>query len=260
MTTGAWAGEGDPVHGGAGIFGAVPGQLLIKVEFGTLIWSEPTPDGGRAVMKMYRQRPFYDPARRLLLSYCVEREYRVLSHLVRHGIPCSEPLWWSHGRHHLHGRYELLATRQIADAATLEALLRQPGMIADLTPLFLLARRMHDNGVSHGGFVPRNILVSIPAPGLPEFHLIDMAYSQVFPCGIAGTRMAAFDLLDLMYRIQQHFPAERCRAGLADYGLGESAVGSLMTKLARHRPGRPWRHLRRAETDLRSFMARLRAR
>jgi len=257
MATGDWAGEGDPAHGGAGVFGAVPGQVLIKVEFGTLIWSEPTAGGGRAVMKMYRQRPFYDPARRLLITHRAAREFQLLSHLVRHGIPCSEPLSWSHGRHYLHGRYELLATRQIADAATLEMLLQQPGAVADLAPLFRLARRMHDSGVSHGAFVPRNILVSFPVHGVPAFHVIDMAYSRIFPRGIAHTRMASFDLLELLYWIGRHVAPERCRAWLADYGLGESETRGLMARLERPRPGRPWRHLRRAETDLRAFIAGL---
>ncbi len=256
MARGVWPGEGDSVQGGTGDFGAAPGQVLIKVEFGTLIWSEPIPDGGRAVMKMYRQRPFHDPARRLLLSYRADREYRALSHLVRHGIPCSEPLSWTRGRHHLHGRYELLATREIVDVAALDVLLQQPGAVTDLAPLFQLARRMHDSGVSHGAFVPRNILASFPVHGVPAFHVIDMAYSRIFPRGIAGTRMASFDLLDLLHQVRLYFPPERCRAWLVDYGLGESAADSLMTRLARHRPGRPWRHLRRAETDLRSIIAR----
>jgi len=256
MVNGVWAGEGDPAQGGIGAIGAAPGQVLIKVEFGTLIWSEPIPGGGRAVMKMYRQRPIYDPARRLLLSYRADREYRALSHLVRHGIPCSEPLSWSRGRHHLHGRYELLATREIADVSALDVLLQQPGAVADLAPLFRLARRMHDSGVSHGAFVPRNILASLPVHGPSAFHLIDMAYSRIFPRGIAKTRMATFDLLDLLHRIQRYFPSPRSRAWLVDYGLGESEADRLMARLARHRPGRPWRHLRRAETDVRSFMAR----
>jgi hypothetical protein len=109
--------------------------------------------------------------------------------------------------------------------------------------------------VSHGAFVPRNILASLPIDATLAFHVIDMAYSRIFPRSIARTRMASYDLLDLLYRIQRFFPPERCRAWLADYGLGESEAHRLMARLARHRPGRPWRHLRRAETDLRAFIA-----
>ena len=53
--------------------GAGPGQVLIKAEHGTLVWSEPIPGGGRAIMKLYRRRPFYEPLRRLFIPYRAER-------------------------------------------------------------------------------------------------------------------------------------------------------------------------------------------
>lgn len=238
--------------------GGEPGEILIKAEYRTLVWSEPLPGGGRAIMKVYRRRPFYDPLRRWFIPYRAEREFRVLSHLVRHGIPCSEPLSWSHGRRDPHGRHELLVTREVAGATALDKLLQRPGTVTDLAPLFRLVRRMHDCGVSHGGLAPRNILVTFPAPGIPAFHIIDMSYSCIFPQGIAGTRMATFDLLDLVYRMRPHFPAERCNAWLAAYGLDEAAVRRLNAALERYRPKRPWSHLRRGETDLRAAIARLR--
>jgi len=242
-----------------GAAGAGPGQNLIKAEFGTLVWSESLPGGGRAIMKMYRRRPFYDPVRRWFLPYRAEREFKVLSHLVRHGVACSEPLSWSHGHHDPHGRFELLVTREVAGATALDKLLKQRGAVTDLSPLLRLTRRMHDSGVSHGGMAPRNILVSFPVAGAPTFHIIDMSYSHIFPRGIAGTRMATFDLFDLIYRIGTHFPAERCRAWLADYGLDESAVQKLLRGLEHYRPRGHWAHLRRGETDLHAAIARLRA-
>lgn len=242
-----------------GALGAGPGQNLIKAEYGTLVWSEPLEDGGRAIVKLYRRRPFYDPLRRWFLPYRAEREFKVLTHLVRHGIPCSEPLSWSHGRRDPHGLYELLVTREVAGATSLDKLLKRPGVVTDLAPLLRIVRRMHDSGLSHGGLAPRNILVSFAATGAPAFHIIDMSYSCIFPRGIAGTRMATFDLLDLIYRIGGYFPAERCRAWLADYGLDDSAAQKLMRGLERYRPRGHWAHLRRGETDLRSAMARLRA-
>jgi len=239
--------------------GGGPGEHLIKAEFHTLVWSEAWPGGGRAIMKMYRRRPFYDPVRRWFLPYRAEREFRVLAHLVRHGVPCSEPLSWSHGRRDPHGLYELLVTREVEGATALDKLLQRPGAVSDFTQLLKLLRRMHDCGVSHGGFVPRNILVSFPSPGVPAFHVIDMSYSCIFPQGIAGTRMATFDLLDLMYRIRRHFPQADCDNWLAAYGLDESAIRRLDAGLGRYRPRRPWSHLRRSETDLRAAIARLRA-
>jgi hypothetical protein len=237
--------------------GAGPGEILIKAEYRTLVWSEPLPGGGRAIMKMYRRRPFYDPLRRWFIPYRAEREFKVLTHLLQHGIPCSEPLSWSHGRRDPHGRHELLVTREVEGATALDRLLQRPGAVTDLAPLLRLIRRMHDCGVSHGGLAPRNILVTL-SPGAPVFYIIDMSYSRIFPQGIAGSRMAAFDLLDLMYRMRRHFPAERCKAGLAAYGLDESAVRKLNAALESYRPKRPWSHLRRGETDLRAAIARLR--
>jgi hypothetical protein len=250
----------EPAQDALDAAGTGPGQVLIKAESGTVVWAEPLSGGGRAIMKMYRRRPFYDPLRRWFLPYRAEREFRVLSHLVRHGIACSEPLSWSHGRSRRHGRYELLVTREVAGATALDKLLQRPGAVTDLSPLLRLVRRMHDCGVSHGGMAPRNILVSFPAAGAPAFHVIDMSYSCIFPRGIAGTRMATFDLLDLIYRVRQHFPPEHGRAWPAVYGLDESAAQRLLGALERYRPRRPWSHLRRGETDLRSAIARLRGR
>ena len=238
---------------------AGPGQILIKAEHGTLVWSEPLPDGGCAVMKLYRRRPFYDPLRRWFIPYRAEREFNLLSYLVRHGVPCSEPLSWSHGKRDPHGRFELLVTREVAGATALDQLLQRPGTVTDLGPLLRLVRRMHDAGVSHGGMAPRNILVTAPDSPMPGFHIIDMSYSHVFPQGIAGTRMATFDLLDLTYRMQRFFPTEHCRVWLADYGLDEPEIDRLLGALERYRPVRPWSHLRRGETDLRAAIARLRA-
>jgi Lipopolysaccharide kinase (Kdo/WaaP) family len=209
-------------------------------------------------VKLYRRRPFYDPLRRLFIPYRAEREYRLLSHLMRHGVPCSEPLSWSHGRRDPHGRHEMLVTREVAGATSLDRLLQKPGSVADFSGLFRLVRRMHDCGVSHGGLAPRNILVSFVQPGLPSFHLIDLSYGHIFPRGIAATRMATFDLLDLVYRLRPHFPAEHCKAWLAAYGLDDSAQQGLMRALGRYRPRGQWAHLRRGETDLRAAIARLR--
>jgi hypothetical protein len=182
----------------------------------------------------------------------------VLSHLASSSVPCSEPLSWSHGRRAPHGLHEILVTREIAGSTSLDRLLREPRVTIDLVPLLQLVRRMHDSGVSHGGLAPRNILVTNPERGQPAFHLIDMAYGHVFPRGIAGTRMAAFDLLDLMYQLRRHFPSELCSLWVAAYGQDDPAVQKLMARLVRYRPRRPWSHLRRGETDLRAVMARLR--
>jgi len=244
----------DPVPG----FEALPGQTLIKEETHTLIWSEPLPAGGRQVIKMYRRQPFYEPASRWLLPYRAEREHGALSRLLRHGIACSEPLWWRRVRDARYGRCDLLATREIEKASPLELLLRREKAAPDLTPLFRLLRRMHDSGVLHGALMPRNVLVSRPVDGQPAFHLIDLARSRQFPTGIAATRIAFFDLKSLLHAVGKEVPLKQAANWLAAYGLAESDTQAILAGLARHRPGRPWRHLRRMEVDVRLAAARIR--
>jgi len=239
-------------------FRAVPGQTLIKDELHTLIWSEPLPDGGRQVIKMYRRQPFYEPVRRWFLPYRAEREHRVLSRLLGHGIACSEPLWWRRVRDARYGRCDLLATREIEEASSLEQLLGREWAAPDLALLFRLLRRMHDSGVSHGALMPRNILVSRATDGQPAFHLIDLARSRQFPVGIAATRIASFDLKSLLHAVGRYVSLGEASRWLAAYGLAESGARAILAGLARHRPGRPWRHLRRMEIDVRLAAARVR--
>lgn len=233
-----------------------PDQKLIKAEPKTLIWSEPLAVGGRAVVKMYRHRPFFEPARRWVLPYRVEREFELLAHLHQNGVPCAEPLWWSHGRNAEHGRHELLATRELAGTVPLVESLRDADRAAmpDLTGLFRLARRMHECGVSHGAFYPTNILVTMAANRVLDFHVIDLAHGCRFASGIIGTRPAEFDLLDMMRGIARKQPLMDCTHSLAGYGQGSDAIARLMRELRDHRLERPWRHLRRAETDARAAL------
>ena len=237
----------------------VTGERLIKAEQCTLIWSGPLADGGREVVKLYRRRPWADPVRRWFVPYRVEREYQLLAHLCSYAVPCPEPLWWRQGRNQAHGRHELLATREIPATLPLVDLLRARGLspVVDLEPLFRLARRMHECGVSHGAFYPTNILASVPATGSPRFFVIDMAHGCRFPGSIVGTRPAQFDLLDMLCGIARRQPLDKCARWLAGYGLDGGAVKRLLLKLPDHRLERPWRHIRRAETDSRAVWRRI---
>lgn len=233
------------------------GQKLIKVEPKTLIWVEPLPDGGRAVVKVYRRRAFYDPLRRILVAYRTRREYELLAHLHRNDVPCVEPLWWSHGRDHRHGLHEMLATRQLDGAVALSDLLRAaPAAMPDLAPLFQLARCMHESGVSHGAFYPSNILVATPAHSPPSYHLIDLAHGRHFTGSIVGTRPAIFDLLDMLRAIERQAPLTGCERWIAGYGQNAEDTRQLLERFARHRIERPWRHIHRAETDARAIWHR----
>jgi len=237
---------------------ARPGERLIKAEQCTLIWSEPLRSGGREVVKMYRRRPLADPVRRWFVAYRVEREFHLLAHLFESGVPCPEPLWWSHGRSPQHGRHEQLATREIAGTIPLVQWLRAlgPATRPDLAPLFRVARRMHECGVSHGAFYPTNILVA-PQRVPQEFFAIDMAHGCRFPQGIVGTQPAAYDLLDMLRGISRRHPIDDCENWLEGYGLECAERQRLLERLPAHRLERPWRHLRRAATDARAAWQRL---
>jgi tRNA A-37 threonylcarbamoyl transferase component Bud32 len=231
---------------------AWPDQKLIKAEPETLIWDEPLPGGGRAVVKLYRNRGAFDPVRRLFVPYRVEREFRLLETLFVCGVPCPEPLRWSQGDNARHARHELLATREIPRAVPLKSRLRGARPAPDLAPLFGLARKMHDCGVSHGAFYPANILVSPGPGGREELHIVDLAHGCGFSRGIVGTRPADFDLLDMLRAIERVAPIDDCKYWLEGYGTGSDHVRELMSMLVKHRIERPWRHLHRAETDARA--------
>jgi tRNA A-37 threonylcarbamoyl transferase component Bud32 len=234
-------------------------ETLLKAEAGTLIWTEPLADGGRAVVKMYRRRGFLDPLRRLFVLRRAEREYRLLAHLHASGVACAEPLGWSYGTDRRHGHRERLVTREIPGAIALKELLRDdPSGAPDLTPLFALARRMHDAGIAHGAFYAANVLVAAATAAPVRFHVIDLAHGGRFGRGIAGTRPADYDVLDMLRSIARLMPIDDRERWVAGYGLDPGATARLLAKLARHWLERPWRHFRRAETDTREALDRLR--
>lgn len=233
-------------------------QTLVKVEDRTLIWSEPLPDGTRAFFKMYRRRGFLDPVRHWFVPYRVEREFRLLERLHASGIPCTEPIRWSHGRNRRHGWHEILVTREIPSAAPLKDVLRaDPAGAPDLAPLFALARHMHAAGVAHGAFYAANVMISVPAGEPPRFHLIDFAHGCRFAKDIAGTAPADYDVLDMLRSVERVMPIDDCERWVAGYGLGSEGTARLLAKLPGHRLERPWRHMRRAETDAREFLGRV---
>lgn len=228
-------------------------QHLYKAEPGTLVWSEPQPDGGSVVVKLYRRRGFWDPLRRRFIAYRVEREYRLLRRLREQGVACPEPLAWSHGRSRVHGRFERLDTREIEGAVPLADLYPRTGC-PDVAPLFRLVRRMHAAGIAHGSLYARNVLVAGPRGSTPDYYLIDLAHGRAFARDVAGSNPADYDLLDLLASLGRLAPANTVAPWLAAYGLTPHAAGALLGRLARHRSERPWRHFRRIETDARAML------
>lgn len=233
-------------------------EVLVKAEPRTLIWTEPLPDGGRAVVKMYRRRHPLDPVRHWFKQHRSEREFRLLTHLHALGIPCPEPLDWRHATCRRHGHHEVLVTREIRSTIALRDLLRtRRRATLDLAPLFEIARRMHECGVAHGAFYAPNILVSTALGSESRFYLIDFAHGCRFPSSIVKTTVADYDILDMLRSIERVMPIDECARWVTAYGLGVSGTRRLLAKLGKHRLERPWRHLRRAETDTREFLLKL---
>ncbi len=236
------------------------GRVLIVVERGTFIWSEPMDDGGRAVVKMYRHRSWIEPWRRgHLLRYRTQREYAALSHLVKHKIPCSVPLYWSYGYRPDQGHYEILATREIPDAMTVLSQFAEPdneGGGLDLAPLFRHVRAMHESSVFHGALLLRNMLVTFGEDRQSSFYIIDMARTNLFPHGIVGTRMAWYDLLELTEQIQRYKGGDYCTALLLTYGLDEASAAKLVAHASRYRPSRETRNILRGEFGFRCALAK----
>jgi hypothetical protein len=134
---------------------------IIKAEANCFICSGQLEDGTSAVMKMYYRLGFANFIRGIILTFRAQREYRILRHMAGCRIPCTIPLSWTYGYGKEVGFYDLLYTRYIPDAISLEAYLSSASIAdqnIDFGPLFLLLYNMHQCGVYHGALSTKNIL------------------------------------------------------------------------------------------------------
>ena len=176
--------------------GPPPGPGL-KREKGTWIWVEDGPNGIRRVVKLYRLRSRFAEHREEVLGFRAEREYRHLKHLRAAGVPCTEPLAWTHGYNRAHGWHEALITREVPGAHRLDRYLEEQGTELDLAPLLRTIRRMHDSGFCHQTLYARNILVASGSPEGERFFIMDVPRGRIFPESIVGNPGALADLRDL---------------------------------------------------------------
>jgi hypothetical protein len=186
------------------------GSRLIKDEPGCRIRVEPGTGAAGVVVKIYRRRGLAAGMRALLRGGRARREFEALTRLASLGVPCSPPLSWRRGFSREHGFYELLATREIPGAAALEERLKAAGRAGpgfDAGALFRVVARMHRAGIYHGALGPKNILVAAGAPGPPGIYLVDFARAKIFPASIFGRRIAGYDLLQLVVKLERHLPA-----------------------------------------------------
>jgi hypothetical protein len=226
----------------------------------SLLWSQHTEDGTRAVFKMYHHRGPVSWWRERRFRFRVQREFDSLTHLEHHGIPCSKPLFWSFGRSANHGRYEVLATREIPVAVPLVRLLASlpPRQQApDMSSLFQIVRRMHDSGLYHGSLYLRNVLVT-RIGSQDMFHIIDTPKAVVLPYSIVGRRLARTDLSDLTEGVVAYCGPDWTLPLLLHYGMDRSAALDFLSRLRRYRSTKLKRNLQRAESVLQELLSKVR--
>jgi hypothetical protein len=233
---------------------------LICADKDALVWFQRLEDDVRAVVKMYRHRGPISWWREKQFLFRVQREFEALAHLERSGIPCSRPLFWCYGHSADHGRYEVLATREIVNAVQLDKFIRsQDDRAGDaaLRSVFEAVHRMHGSGLHHGALYPRNILLTENATEKPDVYIIDLPKAISFPYALPGTRMAEIDLLQLSLGVAGELGLDICAPLLKHYGMDEKSVSRFMDRLKRGEPSKLMRNLHRAECEVRELLAKL---
>lgn len=233
------------------------GNPVLKQERNVLIWRLELPTGGMSIVKLYRHRNAWNRFRGGFVPFRVQREFKALCVLADGGVPGSVPLLWGHGRAKPHGWFEILVTREIAGAVNLKQQLagRESELRpTDWPPLFDSLRRMHECGVYHGALWPKNILLTRAADGTPQFHVIDLARSVLFPRDVRGTSMARFDVLSLVYSLIQSGADLDAPALLRRYGWTAVEANEIAGQARRYRSSR---HLRNRLALMFQLRARL---
>ena len=211
---------------------------IIKAEAKCLIWSEQLEDATPAIFKMYYRRGIANFIREKIITFRAQREFRILRHLDRKGIPCSIPLFWTYGYCKEYGFYEILCTRQIPNTISLAAFLASKSIFIkdiDLEPLFQTVCNMHRCGVYHGALSTKNILIDATGNAQTKFYIIDLARAWLFPSSIFGKKIAWHDLLKLVRNIENDLGLGYCQPYLAQYGLGKGAIQKFYQDAGRYK-------------------------
>ena len=94
---------------------------------------------------------------------------------------------------------------------------------------------MHKSGVYHGALSTKNILIDATGKTQPEYYIIDLARSWLFPGSIIGKSIAWYDLLKIVRSIENDLGVGHCKAYLARYGFGKSAIDKFYHDAKPHR-------------------------
>ncbi len=211
---------------------------IIKAEAKCLIWSAQLEDGTPGIVKMYYRRGVANFIRGKLITFRAQREFRILGHLHREGVPCSPPLFWTHGYCKGYGFYEILCTRQIPNTISLKALPASKSTLIqdiDWENLFQTVCNMHRCGVYHGALSTKNILIDAKGNAHTKFYIIDLARAWLFAGSILGKKIAWHDLLKLVRSIESHSGTGYCRPYLAQYGLGKGVIQKFYQDAGRYK-------------------------
>ena len=248
----------DLEHGGVNIPSG--DYRLIVADRKTLVWAQHLDQETTAVIKMYRHRGGIGWQRERYFRFRVQREFDALAFLSAHRVPCTRPIFWSYGHSPHFGRYELLATHEIAHAEQLDTFTRtrEPAITEPLLfAAYGLVRLMHKSGCHHGAMFPRNILITGWDTAAPSAYILDLPQAILFHYNITGTRMAWIDLYALTFRVIRHAGAARCIALLRHYGLEDGAARRLVNHVIAHPSSKLKKTLFRAECEVWERLATL---
>lgn len=211
-------------------------------------------DGRPVVRKTYYSRPFL-LWRTFLLTSRAAREYRNLAAIHAAGVACVRPVSWSETR--VCGCVPSCAvlTDYVADAPSLEEVMRAPdtGVRRELaTAVGRLIGDLHRAGIVSCRITPRNFLVPGGARSPHGLMLCDQPAAVRFRDSVVGRSAALIDLYDMAFspsRLQMFSCTERLRMLIA-YTEGERATARTLWRKLRRRP-RWWN---RSVRSARSFL------
>jgi hypothetical protein len=138
------------------------------------------PDGGQALLKVYKLRRVLPLVHRLRPSRAV-REARGLAEAIRRGLPCVQPLCWGERRVLGLVDFGFIATRRV-EAPACHRAFRETGDQRILEAVLDELAAMHRAGLVHGDAAVRNWLWTPPRPlvfDLPSWGRFAWAGQQV---------------------------------------------------------------------------------
>jgi tRNA A-37 threonylcarbamoyl transferase component Bud32 len=176
------------------------------------------PTGGGLYLKLFKERGVEAAVRRLVADRAA-REYAVLDHLRRAGVPAAEPVACG-----IHEGASYLITKEIPRARTLKEALEGADRATRKQYMVLLGRfvrRVHEAGVRHRDLHVGNIL----ATG-PELYMVDVHEAAISPHLASAERLE--DLGFLLLSLHTLVGAADQRRFINSYWDGKPPAAGLV--------------------------------